>query len=193
MRPLRALLVTVALFTWACTSAQPDSAQSDSTMEQLGDAGMLITATTTQSGSVDIQSGPEVVSIPYDAPSPECEQSRITDLIHSYAAAMNSGDVAGAAAMFAGANEFSFYIDPLRELNNGGRNRDTLQRHLESLHASGQRWEVTEVVTALAEGGGSVDFVFRLRRLDIDGTGVGKGAVSCATGKIVRWSTQKWQ
>jgi hypothetical protein len=130
-------------------------------------------------------------------PSMGCTPARTTALVNRFLAAFDRGDrevldndVWGRRLYF---NWYSVTSDPGARLDPDARRRDTLMDYFAARHAAGERLVLVRLTLHGVTAGAYRNFEFRLLRSADDQAGgqvpySGKGAASCATGRLTTWA-----
>ena len=130
-------------------------------------------------------------------PGNACNTSQTTALVKRFLQAFNRGDRATLNnRVWAGRLYFNWYAvsaDPGARVDAEARRRDTLMSYFAARHAAGERLVLTKLKLNGISAGGYRNFEFRLLRSadNLPGRGVlyaGKGASSCATGRLITWA-----
>jgi hypothetical protein len=127
-----------------------------------------------------------------------CRPGRVARLIHGFFAALERGDRNAADRVAFGIVPGGGWYSMTEGASNGGRHfvardRQALAGYLAARHRQHERLRLRELVVGYASGLGHVEYRLS-RRADDVGTSpassrvTGKGAVDCASGRIVVWS-----
>ena len=126
-----------------------------------------------------------------------CRSAQTTALVNRFLTAFNRGDRAVLNnQLWGGKQYFNWYAvttDPGSRLDVEARRRDTLMSYFAARHAAGERLVLTNLKLNGVTAGSYRNFEFHLLRRanDQQGGGVsysGKGASSCATGRLITWA-----
>jgi hypothetical protein len=125
-----------------------------------------------------------------------CRPAQTTALVNRFLTAFNRGDRAVLNnQLWGGKLYFNWYAvttDPGSRIDVQARRRDTLMSYFAARHAAGERLVLTSLKLNGVTAGGYRNFEFHLLRSadDQQDGGVsyaGKGASSCATGRLITW------
>ena len=130
-------------------------------------------------------------------PKNGCSPSRTTAIVKRFLQAFNEGDrtvlnnrVWGGRLYF---NWYAVTADPGSRVDVEARRRETLMSYFAARHAAGERLVLTKLKLNGITAGAYRNFEFRLLRSadDLPSGEVpyaGKGASSCATGRLITWA-----
>ncbi len=125
-----------------------------------------------------------------------CSPSQTTAVVERFLQAFNRGDRGVLNnEVWGGRLYFDWYAvttAPGSRVDADARRRDTLMNYFAARHTAGERLSLTKLKLNGVTGGGYRNFEFRLLRSanDLPGGEVlyaGKGASSCATGRLITW------
>lgn len=129
-------------------------------------------------------------------PSRGCDPAQTSALVNRFLAAFNRGDQATLNnVVWSGRLYFNWYAvtsGPGVRVDPEARRRDTLMRYFAERHAAGERLVLAGLKLNGVTSGAYRNFEFHLLRSadDLPGgqvTYAGKGASSCATGRLITW------
>jgi hypothetical protein len=130
-------------------------------------------------------------------PKKGCSPLQTTAIVKRFIQAFNRGDrralnneVWGGRLYF---NWYSVATAPGSRVDPEARRRDTLMSYFAARHAAGERLVLTKLKLNGVTAGAYRNFEFRLLRSADDTPGgevpyAGKGASSCATGRLITWA-----
>ncbi len=130
-------------------------------------------------------------------PRKGCTPAQTTALVKRFLSAFNRGDRAALNnKVWGGKFYFNWYAvtsDPGLRVDVEARRRDTLMDYFAARHANDERLVLTKLKLNGITAGAYRNFEFRLLRSSNDQPGgqaryAGKGASSCATGRLTTWA-----